>query len=235
MTTTEELQKSPAIARYLAELRAGLVALPAHEQDAILADISDHITAEVEALPTDADVHDVDLILQRLGSPATLAADAVGPASAVPAIASVAAAVPSRYARFSENPGYAAMTVLTLALGGVLFPLLGWLVGLVFLWTSRVFRVRDKVIGTLVLPGGFGFIVFLGFLPFMTTSMFCSSIDNGPETCVTDGRPLWVGPTVFAILVLAQIFAMIFLYRSFAKQLRALAGPRSGELDRFVA
>lgn len=231
MTATEKLQKSPAIARYLAELRAGLIALPREEQDAIVADVSDHITAEVEALPDDADVHDVELILQRLGSPATLAADAVGPAVAVPSTASVAAVGPSRYARFSASPGYAAMTLLILAIGGVVVPFLGWFVGLFFLWTSSVFQARDKVIGTLVLPVGFGFIGLLSVLPFATTSSFCSSTDNGPETCVTDGPPLWVGPTLLAILVLAQIFSMIFLYRSFAKQLRARRTDLPGQVS----
>jgi hypothetical protein len=32
--------------------------------------------------------------------------------------------------------------------------LVGWLVGVVLLWSSTVWTLRDKLIGTLVIPGG---------------------------------------------------------------------------------
>ncbi len=39
-------------------------------------------------------------------------------------------------------------------MGGVILPVIGWLVGAYLLWTSRVWSVSDKLLGTLVLPGG---------------------------------------------------------------------------------
>jgi hypothetical protein len=38
--------------------------------------------------------------------------------------------------------------------GSVILPVIGWLIGVYLLWTSRVWSIRDKLLGTLVLPGG---------------------------------------------------------------------------------
>ena len=46
-----------------------------------------------------------------------------------------------------------ASTIASL-LGGILIFGLGWFVGLALLWTSPTWRVRDKVLATLVVPGG---------------------------------------------------------------------------------
>ena len=43
--------------------------------------------------------------------------------------------------------------VILLPLGGFAFGV-GWLVGLVLLWSSRLWTTRDKLIGTLIVPGG---------------------------------------------------------------------------------
>jgi hypothetical protein len=47
------------------------------------------------------------------------------------------------------------VAVPLLLIGGILIPFLGWFVGVVLLWSSRVWSLRDKVWGTLLLPGGF--------------------------------------------------------------------------------
>jgi hypothetical protein len=43
--------------------------------------------------------------------------------------------------------------ILLLAFGGFIF-VIGWIVGLALLWSSRAWTYRDKLIGTLVIPGG---------------------------------------------------------------------------------
>jgi hypothetical protein len=43
--------------------------------------------------------------------------------------------------------------VILLPLGGFAFGI-GWLVGLILLWSSRLWTTRDKLIGTLIVPGG---------------------------------------------------------------------------------
>jgi hypothetical protein len=43
--------------------------------------------------------------------------------------------------------------VILLPLGGFALGI-GWLVGLILLWSSRLWTTRDKLIGTLITPGG---------------------------------------------------------------------------------
>ena len=44
--------------------------------------------------------------------------------------------------------------VLFLLFGGIVIPFLGWVVGVVLLWMSPRWTTRDKLLGTLVWPGG---------------------------------------------------------------------------------
>lgn len=41
-----------------------------------------------------------------------------------------------------------------LLIGGIILPVLGWIIGVVILWASERWTRRDKLIGTLVVPGG---------------------------------------------------------------------------------
>lgn len=43
--------------------------------------------------------------------------------------------------------------MILLPLGSFAFGV-GWLVGLILLWSSRMWTIRDKLIGTLIVPGG---------------------------------------------------------------------------------
>lgn len=52
----------------------------------------------------------------------------------------------------ADKPWYTVLTIVLLAVGGFLVPVLGWLVGLVMLWYSRTWTLRDKLVGTLLLP-----------------------------------------------------------------------------------
>jgi hypothetical protein len=45
------------------------------------------------------------------------------------------------------------VAVILLPLGGFALGI-GWLVGLILLWSSRGWTTRDKLIGTLIIPGG---------------------------------------------------------------------------------
>ena len=41
-----------------------------------------------------------------------------------------------------------------LLIGGIVLPVLGWIIGVVILWASERWTRREKLIGTLVVPGG---------------------------------------------------------------------------------
>jgi hypothetical protein len=49
--------------------------------------------------------------------------------------------------------GHEWAAILLLLLGGFVF-YVGWIAGLVLLWSSRVWTTREKLVGTLVVPGG---------------------------------------------------------------------------------
>lgn len=87
--------------------------------------------------------------------------------------------------------------VLLLTLGSVLLGPLGWVVGLVLLWSSDRWRPWQKALGTLVWP--------LGYLPvfFLLTSwgQACVSSGGGPEVCEGSVLPSYLAiPLVVAVV-----------------------------------
>lgn len=127
-----------AVDEYLGRLRRSMSDLPAERRDEIVSEIEEHIAgmlAEREGTMSDADVRNV---LERLGEPDTIAAEA--------------------RERFGIRPAKPQWTdtaaVVLLVVGGFVPPIIGWVVGVVLLWISDVWSTRDKIIGTLVVPGG---------------------------------------------------------------------------------
>lgn len=59
-------------------------------------------------------------------------------------------------------PGRVVLTIGLLLFGGLAVPVVGWVAGSVLLWTSAEWRRRDKIIGTLVVPGGLGSLLLPG-------------------------------------------------------------------------
>jgi hypothetical protein len=55
-------------------------------------------------------------------------------------------------------------SIITLVAIGAFFVGIGWVIGVVLLWRSRVWSVTDKLIGTLLWPGGLvtGLVFALG-------------------------------------------------------------------------
>ena len=73
---------------------------------------------------------------------------------------------------------------------------IGWLIGVVLLWSSRRWRVGEKLLMTLVVPGGPGLLPVIGvFVP----AQVCTSIDGGPETCSGFAFPVAVGIPLFIV------------------------------------
>ncbi len=58
------------------------------------------------------------------------------------------------------------LAVVGLVVGSLVLPVAGWLVGLVLLWRSPTWGVGDKLLGTLIWPGGLLLPLALPFLPF---------------------------------------------------------------------
>jgi uncharacterized membrane protein len=122
---------------YLKQLDRELADLPRPRRREIVEEISEHIAEALTASPSQGEA-EVRTLLDRLGDPAEIAGEA--------------------RERFGVQPrkprALEIATLLLLLVGGVVLPVIGWLIGVVLLWVSDAWDGRDKLIGTLVVPGG---------------------------------------------------------------------------------
>jgi uncharacterized membrane protein len=156
--------------RYLKHLDVELDDLPRDRRREIVDEIAGHIgeaRAELEH-ETEADVRN---ILEGLGDPAEIASDAHERFDVRPAASTA-----------PYKPGWMEVGALVLLLvGGLIVPIVGWLIGVILLWVSNAWNVRDKVIGTVFVPGGLLLPIFLWFssLEFSSGGSVC---DVDPAT-----------------------------------------------------
>jgi uncharacterized membrane protein len=201
------------VERYLKHLEVELDDLPRDGRREIVDEIAGHI-AEARASLQHENEADVRNILEGLGDPADIAADAgerfdVRPTSAA-----------ARY-----KPGWIEVGALVMLLvGGLIVPIVGWFIGVVLLWVSNAWNVRDKVIGTMFVPGGLGLSLFVlmtaGLSAGGGSSVSSCEIDptsgrefNCFETSTTDTTSFTdVLAIVFLVaLVVAPIITMAYL------------------------
>lgn len=188
-TTTPD----PLVAAYLRDLRARSRRLPRSQREELVQQIEEHLEAAIPPGAGEAEVRDT---LDRLGAPEAIIAE--------------------QFDRLDIRPARAGKlewaVVVLLPVGGVLIPILGWVLGVILLWASRVWTVRDKLIGTLLPPGGLSAIIFLIVIGAST----CVS-GGGPgqpttERC-TGGTSHVLGITLFLVFVVAGIGTPIYLAR----------------------
>ena len=185
------LHGSQLVDAYLGRLELELMSLPARKRREILDEIRGHIADERHALAHESDA-DLMNLLDRLGDPAEIAAEARGGEEI-----QVRAATPSR--------------VGTLEALAIVLGIIAWPVGIALLWASPAWTRREKVVGTVVPPGGYPGV-------FLIMASFPSIAD------FTDPWPsfLRVGLaavlfTISLMLVLAPITSAVYL----ATRLRA--------------
>jgi HAAS len=140
---------------YLRELRNAARVLPADRRDELVEEITAHIA---EARQSDGSPMAVRNILDRLGDPADIVRAAGDTPPGSPAWSGApgsGAGHPVAAAALPGRPGALELAaVLFLLLGGIVIPILGWVIGVVLLWLSPRWTTRDKLLGTLVWPGG---------------------------------------------------------------------------------
>lgn len=176
----------PLVEDYLRRLDRAAAALPPDRRIDLLDEIGEHIAVARASGAGDDEVA-VRTVLDRLGAPEEIAAAAHEQAP-------VGWGTPGSYAdgAWSDGPplvpqprgtGLELAAVLLLTAGSFV-PVVGWLVGVALLWISSLWRVREKLLATLVVPFGPGAVLFAGPLllgPFgrsescSTTSGFVSS------------------------------------------------------------
>jgi uncharacterized membrane protein len=193
--TTDTLH--PLAAEYLERLRRAARRLPPGRRRELLAEIEGHLSEAIE--PGALDAHALT-VLDKLGDP-----DAI-----------IAAEMP----RPDESPErrgtreWAALILLPF--GGFIFGV-GWLAGLILLWSSRAWTTRDKWIGTLVVPGGLA-TAFVALLVLGEPAKnLCSGFPGGVQHCTNAGgssaASSLLGVALLAFLVLAPIVAAVYLGR----------------------
>ena len=170
----------PLAEDYLRRLRRAGRGLPPERLRDLVSEIEGHLS---EAIPPDASDHEALEVLERVGPPGEIV-EAEQPA-----------AQPAADRRGLVE--WAAMILLPL--GGFAFGI-GWLVGLILLWSSRVWTTRDKLIGTLIIPGGLA----TGVLVFLWLNAAAARSGGGLSTAMTVvyialAVVLFLGPIVSAV------------------------------------
>ena len=180
---------------YIKQLRRAARQLPRANRDELVAQIEEHLR---EALAPGASEAAVRTELDRLGPPAEIVA--------------------AEYERLGVAPvsgGWFEWIALGLLLiGGLILPFLGWLVGAIMLWISRVWTWREKLAGTLLVPGGLGSFALFALLA-AGSGPECSSPPGGNFHC--GGAPSRVPDVLLVPLlafgVLASIATVVYLGR----------------------
>jgi uncharacterized membrane protein len=177
---------------YLHELDDELRDLPAARRRELVEEIREHIESALGEAGTDDDV-EVRNVLERLGDPADIAAEAR-----------------ERFGIHRPKPGVReVLALILLPIGGALY-LVGWVAGAILLATSNVWTSREKVIGLLVVPGGLLPAILFGLMSGGECPVMESADGVVSETC-SGGMPIWLGWVILIILVIAPIWTVFFL------------------------
>jgi hypothetical protein len=152
----------PEIKNYLKRLSKSASDLPRARRRELVSEIEQHIRETLSETPVESQAKMLTL-LDRLGDPEEIAAVASGKPEA------------------TRSTTMETWAIILLLLGGFVF-LVGWLAGVVLLWSSSLWTRRDKLLGTLVIPGGLaaGLVVFWLVLIGGIGGQSCGS--SGPVT-----------------------------------------------------
>lgn len=226
---------------YLSRLERAAAGLAPERRQELLAGIEEHIDAARSA-GVASDEAGMRTLLDRLGEPAEIVAAACD--SVPPVSAATADTAGTGAGERTADPGRRRGTGLELAAvlmltAGSFFLVLGWLVGVVLLWCSDRWAVRDKALGTLVVPlGPGGVLVFGALTPFGAVRTCSSGSVTAPSsqplpgptqdvvTCSSSGPPEWIPLVLLGLVLVASVAVPVWLYRTARR--RAAAGQEAG-------
>jgi hypothetical protein len=188
---------------YLKRLRKELAGLPGERRRELEQEISEHI-AEARASLSAQNEAEIRTLLDRIGDPADIAAEAR-----------------ERWGIAPRKTGAVEIAALILLpIGGVVLPVIGWIVGVILLWASQAWTTRDKLVGTLVLPGGL--LVPLGLGLVADSGEACVQTPGGPaENCSGGTDPL--GLAALIVLFLLPLATTVYLARRMNRGTAVLA------------
>ena len=182
----------PLAEEYLERLDRAAAHLPRVRRRDLVDEIEAHLVEALGPEPTEADVRNA---LDRLGSPEEIV-DAETPPTV------------TLTARRNRMGAQEWLAVMLLPLGGFLLGV-GWIAGVILLWTSRAWSTLDKVIGTVVIPGGLATVASLSVRYLMReVDGPCPPAGSGP-VCEDGGVDL--GFLALAVLAVVSIVTAIYL------------------------
>lgn len=192
---------------YLDRLGRELSDLPVDRRRELIEEIQGHINEALASTPDPGEA-DVRNVLERLGDPADIAEEAR-----------------ERFGVRRATPTWREWTaVVLLPFGGLLILVLGvlgtlgWILGAIFLLSSRIWTLRDKVIGLLLFPGG----LLLPLILLLRVGQQCvSSTTNGHtvESCTGYSLPPALGIPLLIILVVTPLVVAAHLASTLRTQL----------------
>jgi len=190
-------QQSDTVNFYLAELTLALQVLPLETRR----DIHRGIAEELRGL----DDESARARIYEFGDPKYIAAAALD---------EVGFSRPAETAR-QDKTWYTLTTVFALIIGGAIIPFLGWFGGVVLLWSSKTWQLRDKIVGTLVIPFGLATSVVLVTFFGGSIGTLTSSDGVNPDVFETsfDGNPIHAA-IAWAVALLPFYAAVHLLVRA---------------------
>ncbi|WP_353988203.1 HAAS signaling domain-containing protein [Ruicaihuangia caeni] len=206
----------PRVTRsYLAELDVALEGLPESVRRDIRAGVEEELLGADAATAAER--------IELLGDPQLIAANAREEAAAGSAVAAPdgaaagisaqplsaasdgrAEAAPGGLAAIGIR-GFELAAVLLVAVGGFVVPFFGWVVGIVLVWMSRVWRTWEKLVATFGAAGA----VLLGIAAAWVQRLADSEMDPGVNPLVPAAFDLWW--SVFLLWIPVNVVLGIWL------------------------
>jgi hypothetical protein len=186
------------VRRYLAQLAAALRDVDASRREEILAEVHGHIEEGRTGLDP-GDAASVRTLLYKVGDPAAIAAEAGAP--------------PPGSRRWDAWAPW-------LIIFGPVASGLGWIAGMLILWTSPTWSRRDQLIATIVPLAGL-VALFFGLLTTFRAQAACPGPTTlASTTCTTKGFTLPLGVAILLVVVglAAHLLPPIHLMRTRRQQ-----------------
>jgi hypothetical protein len=184
----------PVATAYLQQVRREGRDLPRDRLAELLIDLEEHLAATI---PADASEEDAREVLARFGDPGEI----------------IEAERPERITA-AERRGTREWVAIFLLLFGFIAAGVGWVVGVILLWSSRAWTTRDKLIGTLVLPGGLFATVLLLLLALgRSRKVACIHYGTSVVHCTPgpSSGPSTLGSIALVLVALTPIATALYL------------------------
>jgi hypothetical protein len=180
---------------YLTRLADAARVLPPDRRTELVSEIREHIDAWMSG-DTGADEPAIRTMLDRLGEPADIVAAAM-----------------------EIDPPERDLMVERLAVicltAGSLIPFFGWLTGVVLLWSSRLWRPSEKILATLIFPGGPALaLVGASAIMGLATSSQCLTPHGSPACAGFTRAPVLSIALLLIALVAPVVVAIVLLNRA---------------------